>query len=58
MEGFMVNEVVPVFVTVTTDCVRVLLRRLLPKPKELPLNAAFVEAAGAAGLTVRAVITL
>ncbi len=50
----MVNEVVPVFVTVTTDCVNVLFSRLLPKLKELALNVAFVEAAGAAGLTVKA----
>ena len=54
----MANEVVPVFVTVTTDCVRVLLSRLLPKLKEVPLNVAFVEAAGTAGLTVKAVVTL
>lgn len=54
----MVNEVVPVFVTVTTDCVNVLLSRLLPKLKELALNVAFVEAAGAAGLTVKALVTL
>jgi hypothetical protein len=54
----MVNAVVPVFVTVTTDCVTVLLSRLLPKLKELPLKAAFVEVGGVVGLTVRAVVML
>jgi hypothetical protein len=54
----MVKEVVPVFVTVTTDWVRVLLSTLLPKLNELPLNAAFVDADGAAGLTVKAVVML
>jgi hypothetical protein len=56
--GFIVNVVVPVFVTVVTDWVRVLLSRLLPKSNELLLNAALVEAEGAAGLTVRAVLVL
>jgi hypothetical protein len=54
----MLKVVVPVFVTVTTDWVTVLLSTLLPKLKELPLNAAFVEADGAAALTVKAVVML
>jgi hypothetical protein len=54
----MVKEDVPVFVTVTTDWVRVLLSTLLPKLNELPLNAAFVEADGAEELTVKAVVML
>jgi hypothetical protein len=58
MAGFMLNAVVPVFVTVTTDCVKVLLSRLLPKLNELPLKDAFVEADGGAALTVIAAVML
>ena len=47
----------PVFVTVTTDWVTVLLTRLLPKLKEAALNEAVVDNGGAA-LTVNAAVTL
>jgi hypothetical protein len=58
MVGFIVKALVPVFVTVVTDWVRALLTRLLPKLNEVPLSTALVEAAGATGLTVNAVVTL
>jgi hypothetical protein len=56
--GFIVRIDVPVFVTVVTDWVKVLLTRLPPKSNELLLTDALVEAVGAAGLTIREVLEL
>ena len=55
--GFSVNAAGPVFVTVTTDCVTLLLTRLFPKLNDDPLNEAVVDTGGAA-LTVTPAVTL